>query len=293
MPPDALLSRLLEDFAARRALRAGSFIVTIYGDVVGPRGGPVWMGSLIETCRLVGVSESLARTAVSRLVEAGRLRGSREGRRSFYHLTPAAEAEFDAAARALHGAGAAAEDEPWTLALAPAAAPPGAMEALARRGFGLAGGFALKPGEAGPEARAALGGGAVIFRGPPQAGSGGLAALAASAWDLDALSAAYAGFRRRFAPLAAALDEEAPCDAAALALRLLLVHDFRHIALRDPGLPVSALPPGWEGAAARALFRGLHAALTPAAGRRVRATVLGRDGPLPAEDAAARREDAA
>src|SRR5690242_7752912 len=75
-------------------IKAASFIVTIYGDVIEPRGGVVWIGNLIETCKNVGITETLVRTAVSRLVAAGRLAGEREGRRSFYRLTEAAQAEF-------------------------------------------------------------------------------------------------------------------------------------------------------------------------------------------------------
>ena len=79
-------------------LRAASFIVTVYGDVVEPRGGLLWMGTLVEVCALAGISETRVRTAVSRLVAAGRLEGTRVGRRSYYRLTPAAGAEFAAAA---------------------------------------------------------------------------------------------------------------------------------------------------------------------------------------------------
>ena len=39
----------------------------------------------------------------------------REGRRSFYRLTPDAAAEFEAAARVLHGPGRADGDACWTL----------------------------------------------------------------------------------------------------------------------------------------------------------------------------------
>ncbi|TXI06996.1 MAG: PaaX family transcriptional regulator, partial [Rhizobium sp.] len=67
-------------------IKAASFIVTIYGDVVEPRGGVVWIGNLIEACKCVGITETLVRTAVSRLVTAGQLVGEREGRRSYYRL---------------------------------------------------------------------------------------------------------------------------------------------------------------------------------------------------------------
>ena len=44
-------------------LRAAGFIVTVYGDIVLPRGGILWTGSLIEICNRAGLSESVVRTA--------------------------------------------------------------------------------------------------------------------------------------------------------------------------------------------------------------------------------------
>ena len=97
MPRTALTDRLMQDLP----LTAASFIVTVYGDIVVPRGEVLWMGSLIEICDSVGISENLVRTAVSRLVSAGSLLGERNGRRSFYRLAPAARAEFAEAAQRL------------------------------------------------------------------------------------------------------------------------------------------------------------------------------------------------
>ncbi|GIS90344.1 MAG: hypothetical protein CM1200mP20_03850 [Pseudomonadota bacterium] len=41
--------------------------MTIFGDTLEPRGGCVWLGSLIQLARPLGVSESLVRTSVYRL----------------------------------------------------------------------------------------------------------------------------------------------------------------------------------------------------------------------------------
>ena len=68
-PAGSCLAILLDDSPPR----AAAFIVTIYGDVVEPRGGATWIGNLIEICAAVGISETLVRTAVSRLVSAGQL----------------------------------------------------------------------------------------------------------------------------------------------------------------------------------------------------------------------------
>ena len=61
---------LIRSILTGTELRSASFIVTLYGDVAVPRGGVLWTGTLIEICARVGISESLVRTAVSRLVTA-------------------------------------------------------------------------------------------------------------------------------------------------------------------------------------------------------------------------------
>ena len=54
-------------------LSAASFVVTLYGDLVAPRGGELWTGNIVETLSTVGIAEPRVRTALSRLVAAGRL----------------------------------------------------------------------------------------------------------------------------------------------------------------------------------------------------------------------------
>ena len=296
----AVLTSLIEDFTARRVLRAGSFIVTFYGDVVLPRGGSVWIGNVIETCRIVGINESQSRTAISRLMEAGRLTGLRSGRRSFYRLTEDAATEFKAAADAIHGAGETPEEAPWTWVRVPGDAA-GVLTTLAGRGFGPIGPtMVLKPGDRRAEARSMLGTGhrSVLFTArPDQLAPGALADLASDTWDLGGLSAVYADFTLRFQPLATAMSAGSVLGGAeSLVARLLLVHEFRRIALRDPGLPASALPPDWAGTAARALFRNSYDRLTPATERHVLTQFVTADGPpkpVPATQAAVRDSDAA
>ena len=273
-----VLSNLIADFAARRALRAGSFIVTIYGDVVLPRGGSVWVGNVIETCRLVGINESQTRTAISRLVEAGHMISTRDGRRSFYRLSDAAATEFRAAARTIHGPGEIANDTPWTWVYFDGA---DLGEDLVARGFGqVAPGVAVKPGRVEIDSRGenCL----VVLRGEVAADhSGGLARLAARAWDLTALGEAYGAFVDRFRPLEAALAAgERLLPEAGLAARLLLIHEFRRIALSDPGLPAGALPSPWRGHSARLLFRRCYDQLSPIADSHVAAHFADVDGPL-------------
>ena len=38
---------LVAEFRSRTTLRAGSLITTVFGDAIAPRGGTVWLGSLM------------------------------------------------------------------------------------------------------------------------------------------------------------------------------------------------------------------------------------------------------
>ena len=68
----------------------------------------------------------------------------------------------------------------------------------------------------------------------------------------------------------------------ALIARLLLVHAWRDVLLRDPRLPAACLPQDWPGPQARTLFVTLYTALTPAAEAHIAAHSEGEDGLLPA-----------
>ncbi|WP_026620814.1 phenylacetic acid degradation operon negative regulatory protein (plasmid) [Ensifer sp. WSM1721] len=277
-------SRLIQAILDETQLRAASFIVTIYGDVVEPRGGAIWIGNLIEICAGVGISETLVRTAVSRLVTAGRLAGEREGRRSFYRLTEPARAEFAAAARILFGP---PEEVAWHFVELVGPSIEERMQILERSGHAR-----LSPRLAvGVRPFTASVMPAVVFRAEVAEGTDKLGAFAAEYWDLAPHAEAYRGFLQRFDPLAELLDGGAsivPADC--LTARLLLVHQFRSVALRDPRLPSEVLPAGWPGEDARRLFARLYCSLSPQADLHVARNFVTATGPLPiASEAMARR----
>lgn len=269
-PFDTILSAII----AQMPLRAAGFIVSLYGDAVVPRGGEVWIGTIIETCAEVGISDTLVRTAVSRLVAAGRLEGWRRGRRSYYRLSEPAQTEFEAAARLIYG-----PPEPWRWRFLhlPDDGAEVLMTQLERQGFAR-----LRPQLAVGPARGAVPKGLLAFDADPGGDPALLPGFAALAWDLAPHAAAYRAFLDRFAPLEGATP---PTGTAALVARLLLVHDWRHALLRDPRLPVDALPQDWPGHAARALFHRLYARLSPQADSHIGARFEGAEGPLPAEPA--------
>jgi len=255
-------------------LRAASFIVTIYGDVVEPRGGALWIGNLIEVCGAVGITETLVRTAVSRLVAGGRLAGERQGRRSFYRLTDFARTEFAAAARVLFGP---PEATAWHFVELMGPSTEERMQMLersghARLGARLAVGVRPFPPAIMP---------AVVFRAEVAKGADRLGDFAAHCWDLAPHAEAYGGFLQRFAPLAEFVEAGGlltPADC--LTARLLLVHQFRLEALRDPRLPQEVLPSDWPGEDARRLFARLYCRLSPDADLHVAQKFITAAGPL-------------
>ena len=264
----------LSDIQQRLTVRAPAMIVTIYGDIVVPRGGVLWMGTLVEICARLGISETLVRTAVSRLVAADQLVGERDGRRSYYRLATGARTEFAAAARLLYGPQTVADG--FLIHHVP-----GLSDEVARRSsLGRMGpDLYLRPRH--PE-NAPLSG--LTFRADAIKDGGLLADYAATLWNLQAFADEYRAMIDLFSPLMTALTRgETLLPADAVSARLLLVQVYRAVLLRDPRLPADALPRDWPGLAARRLFGGLYRSLSPLADAYIGAFCEGRDGILPAE----------
>ena len=259
----------LSELAFSQPIRAGSFIVTVFGDVIAPRGGEVWIGNLIEFCAPFGISETLIRTAVSRLVSAQQLVGLRKGRRSFYRLTDAARLEYQQAAEIIYGP---REDLPWRVLFFPNGGASAQIEEMGLHGY-----VALSDICAFGPARGPVPEQTVTLTAPAQGARQDLQTLSAELWGLDALAREYEGFLALAAQIKA-LDLTAPRDA--LQARVLLVHAFRQIVLRDPRLPSASLPPDWAGQRARRQFAQTYLALSDAADSHVAACFQGADGLL-------------
>ncbi|OWV97412.1 PaaX family transcriptional regulator [Rhizobium sp. R72] len=272
---DAGASELIRRILAESPLKAAGFIVTIYGDVVEPRGGIAWIGNLIETCADVGISETLVRTAVSRLVAAGQLCGERQGRRSYYRLSRSAGSEFAAAARVLFGT---PEEGSWQFVHVFGPSVEEAMQTLKRKGHArIAYRLAV-----GPERRSAEAIPGLVFRADAPLDHDALQAFALENWDLAAHARAYETFLEQFGSMSDPAEAVGISPATALIIRLLLVHRFRTVHLHDPRLPSAALPGDWPGKAARQLFSQVYRRFSPAADAFIARTFLTASGPLPA-----------
>lgn len=263
---EGLLSGLLQ----YAPLKAAAFIVTLYGDVVEPRGGVLWMGNVIETCAMVGISENPVRTAVSRLVSAGQLSGERVGRHSFYRLTPVARAEFSYAAKVLYTPQAAQQ---WRLVYLDGEDADAQMRALKRLGYAaLNTRLAMGPDDVPLPARA------LVWQADVLQGHAQMRSFVAAHWDLPVYADAFQAFIKHFQPIEVLLDQLTP--GTALTLRLLMVHHYRFVTLRAPHLPVEALPENWAGNVARSLFARLYVALSRKADKYIGNTFVDTDGVL-------------
>ncbi len=95
--------------------RAKSVVMTLFGDVITPHGGQVWLGSLIQLLAPFGISDRLVRTSVFRLAEEGWLDAKREGRRSLYALNPTAARRFQRAYQRIYTPSYREWEGKWTL----------------------------------------------------------------------------------------------------------------------------------------------------------------------------------
>src|SRR6201987_2250565 len=123
-PVPAAVRALLRRWRAQRPLRAGSLLITIFGDAIAPRGAAATLGSLIRLAAPFGLTERLVRTSVARLGREGWLAARRSGRRSEYRLTRSGAERFAEATRRIYGESPQAWSGRWTLLLLPVGSGP-------------------------------------------------------------------------------------------------------------------------------------------------------------------------
>ena len=285
MPPHPL-ARIVSRFK-REPSRTGSLIITFHGDAIVPRGGSVWLGTLLKFLDLLGTDGGVVRTAVSRLAADGWLERDKAGRKSFYRLAPRGRERFEAAVEHVynpHRADATGRFE--LLLIGDGASRDSARAALAEAGFGspLPGvwvapeGTSL-PSEAADAIRLDVSASDVIGR-----------RLIAASWALERTAVSYRQFVATFAPLEAwiaAAGELVPDDA--ILARILLIHQYRRVILRDPLLPPALLPQDWPAAEARAVCARIYRALLAPSERWLDRNGESRSGPLPPPGEALRR----
>lgn len=292
----------LDEFRQQRRVQAGSLIISVFGDAILPRGGRVWLGSLIRLLEPLELNERLIRTSVFRLAKEEWLRTETVGRRADYVLTNSGRRRFEEASRHIYASHAPLWDRRWRLILAVGDFDPKEREHLRRalfwQGFGVLGAdcFVHPSADltAAFDALVAEGLAGHLDRLMPLLAADSRSGLSANdadlvrrAWNLDELAEAYSGFVTSYMPILAELRGDRQADVGeseAFLLRTLLIHDYRRLLLRDPELPDVLLPAEWPGQKARLLCKELYRRLEAASERHLDQFLTLADGSNPPLD---------
>lgn len=291
------LKNLIDQFCSSRPVRAGSLIITMYGDALTPRGGTVWLGSLINLLGPLGLNERSIRTSVFRLVKENWLMSEQVGRRSYYSLTGPGMRRFQKAFRQVYAQHNPEWDGRWIMAILSQLSV-GERNKLRQElewhGFGLLSPTVLlHPQIPLAELQIILQelnaqDNVIIFEdiseGRPATRA--LRRQALESWNLPKLAEDYQSFLKKYRPVWDHLKvETSPTPEQCFQIRLLLIHDYRRIILRDPQLPDELLPGDWAGNAARQLCSNIYHRVWEGAENHMNQYLETAEGPLPAPNA--------
>ena len=263
--PNLHLQSILSSFLERTPLRVGSLIVTIFGDAVLPYGEFVRLTSLLEITSTIGIDDGAVRVAVHRLEKEGWLKKRKVGRNALYALSKTGEEESRTAAKLIYGF----NEQPVSgvLQMLIMADGPGrakSREKLIENGWGLiTANIVLTSGS--KEQLSALNGlsenDSYYFL-PIDIGNKDVLRLCSRAWSLDCLNDEYKSFVQLYQPIAEQMQSgRTYAQSEALLLRVLMIHDYRRLILKDPLLASRYLPERWQGTKARDIVSGTYSAL--------------------------------
>ena len=262
--------------------RLGPLIVTIFG--LYARGEDNWLSvaSVVQLMADLGVEGQAVRSSISRLKRRGVVRSDRRDGAAGYALAESTlEMLAEGDARIFERRRATAEDG-WLVVVF--SVPESERDkrhalrtSLTQLGFGTAApGVWVAPGNLATETRRTLARRGLaeyvdIFTGQHFA-FGDLRSKVRSWWDLDELADLYADFLRRHRP---ELGVGVTTPEQAFGLYVPMLTQWRRLPYSDPGLPLSLLPPGWNGVTAEALFEELNTTLSAPAREHALAVIHG------------------
>lgn len=255
--------------AARRhefgTASASSYLLTVLGEFVLPRKGPVWTAALTDTLELLGVEHRAARQALARIGADGLIASTKVGRRAQWNLTATGRRLLTNGAKRIYTFASETPDwdGEWLVLLVSVPETERGLRRRARTRLAWAGFGSPAPGvwvtprpalaDEAREVLAELGLNRSVFSFVGgHAGIGHEPELVARAWDLPEIAARYERFLATFADLEPADDTEA------LLSQIHLVHEWRRFPFLDPQLPTTLLPEDWVGRRARELFHDRH-----------------------------------
>jgi len=261
--------------AGSRDTRLSQLIISLFGLYARAEHNWLSVASVVRLMADLGVDGQAARSSISRLKRRGVLCSEKHDGAAGYSLDgPTLEVLAEGDVRIFERVRAVAGDG-WIVVVF--SVPESEREkrhalrtSLTRLGFGTAApGVWVAPGNLALETRRTLerrglSGYVDIFNGDYFA-FGDLGSKVRQWWDLDELTALYADFLRRHRPLLERITAGGTTPLEAFQMYVPMLTEWRRLPYRDPGLPLSLLPPDWNGVTAGALFGELNAALRPPA----------------------------
>ncbi|SDM56973.1 PaaX family transcriptional regulator [Allokutzneria albata] len=272
--------------AEPRDSRLAQLIITIFGLYARAEGNWLSVAAVVALMADLGIEGQAARSSISRLKRRGVLDSERRSSVAGYALSPPtleilAEGDVRIFERAR-----ATEEDGWALVVF--SVPESEREkrhalrsGLTRLGFGTAApGVWIAPANLARAARDTLRRQELteyvdVFTSRHFA-FGDVRAKVRRWWDLDELSRLYSEFLHRYAPVRRRVSDGGTAPQEAFQLYVPMLTHWRQLPYRDPGLPLSVLPEGWNGVTAGELFADLNAILAPLAEKHALKVVDGK-----------------
>ena len=271
-PANKNIDRAIQQYLNENKLRAGSFVVTLFGDVISQHGNCVWLGSIINCLEGFGLNARQVRTAVGRLVQENWLESRQVGRKSYYSFTQNGQRQFMRAARRIYARKLPDWDGNWTLVLITQSAP--LLRDRLRRelgwlGFGQLNGNSFAHPSADKAALSELlselgiENNLLVMRAATDTLTSEeiVKDTVYRSWTLEEMKPRYVQFCQIFGGTLQELQNASKDNSWQMfRLRLLLIHEYRRMLLKTTELPDELLPSQWLGSKALGIASALYAA---------------------------------
>ena len=287
------MQNTLKQFIATRVENANisckTLIVTVFGDIVSQHNEWIWLGSLIESLSPLGYSERLVRTSVFRLVEDDWLQTKKVGRKSYYSLSHSAKQHNEKAARRIYSASSFAESDDWLIVL-PSFVAEDKLQQLRKQLKWLGFSSISSSVYAHPSCERAsledtinemgLLDSILVFSGRTidDASNAVLKKLVFEKWHLNELQKRYDQFIADYSFILSSDDISKINSSQSFLLRILLIHEFRRILLKDHELSEEMLPIGWCGEMARKMVIDIYHTLEEKSVKYIKQNIENFDG---------------
>ncbi|MEM9279702.1 MAG: PaaX family transcriptional regulator C-terminal domain-containing protein [Pseudomonadota bacterium] len=263
---DAIVDSLVKQLHLDGKLRVWSIIVTVFGDAIVPRGGVISLSSLQDILSRLDIEPNAVRTAMSRLARDGWVKRRKVGRQSFYDLAESGMALFESATARIYAMKSPDWDGRFELVLRTEDDQKSRISVQRRmrqKGYGSpVNGLYIRPlakNESVEHTEDAL---AVMEAGNLVTGS--LSDFIERSWRISDLNSRYENLIDKYSRVLALVQQHGlrePLDC--MAVRVLLIHDWRRLVLQDVDLPGELKPQDWVGEDARALVSEIYHLILP------------------------------